>query len=296
MTRWQAASRSGTSAEEGGDLGLHLGVAIGGCHAGLILGPGLMVDLEQAPACRRQMLDRRRDDAAEDARSLAAAEDQEAQAIAGTECRIGDAGEGGDLAAHRIARDTRLGAIGVADALGRGEGGGDEAHARCQEAVGAPEDRVLLVQCRRHAREEGCRHGRESRVAAEAEHGVGPRAGDASARLKEAHAEAQCCMPARKRPSSGDAACGDHMHLGIGEFLAMGETAAIDDHEHAVTARGEGFRRGRGREDVAPRTAGREHDGAGLRTHPSPPGPTRLRVRARTMPMPRARARSEEPP
>ena len=286
----------GHVAEEGGDLGLHLGVAIGGFHAGLILGPGLMVDLEQAPARGRKVADRGRNDAAEDARALTAAEYEEAQALACTQCRIGHAREGRDLAAYRIARDARLGAVGVAHALGRGEGGGDEAHAGSQEAVGAPEDGVLLVQRRRHAREEGRRHRREGRVAAEAEDRVGPPACDESARLDEAHAEAQCCMSAREGPASGDAARGDHMHLGTRELLAMGEPAAIDDHEHAVAARGERFRRGGRRKDVPARTAGREHDGAGLGTHPSPPGPTRRRVRARTMPMPRARARSEEPP
>ncbi len=118
---------------------------------------------------RRQTLDRGRHDLAHHARALAAAEDQDLQRRAGGKRRIGCARGVDDGRSHRVARVHDGRANPGRNAFDEREARRDQRHARRQEAVGAPDDAVLLVQHGRDAQQRRRQHGRHRRIAAEAD-------------------------------------------------------------------------------------------------------------------------------
>ena len=173
--------------EERRELRLDAGRSVGLAHAVDILRPALLHDAHLAAHALRQRRDRRRHRIGQEAGALAAADDEQAERIVGGARRIGGPGR---LARRRPDRVAGLHHLALVTAADAGHAGGDGADARGEEAVGAAEHGVLLVDDGRHPGPGRRQHRRHGRVAAEADRGVGIEAPHQSPRLDDSRARA----------------------------------------------------------------------------------------------------------
>jgi len=102
----------------------------------------LLADPQNAAEFGRQCRQGRRHNLGEDARALAAAEDQQLDGLSGFGRGIGGCCGGKDRRADRVAGIDRAAAIGGAETGGLGKTGCDAGDARRQQAIGAAEDGV----------------------------------------------------------------------------------------------------------------------------------------------------------
>ena len=148
--------------------------------------------------------------------------------------------------------------------LGRGETQRQPVGIPRQEAIGAAQHRVLLVQDHRRPMPHQSRgeHRRDTGIAAEADHRGGMDARQDPPRLRTRHRPATappCPRAAAPRPAIAGAA--DHEVLEAGEHRALQSARAGVGHQrHAPAARQQLARQRFGREEMAAGAAGRDHD------------------------------------
>ena len=202
MTRWAAAMRRGMSEKKLRKLRFDSNTLHKRPEPNQYLPGGIAARFaSRAHRLWRQFFDGGGHDFAENARALAAAENEQMKRAVGLRRVIGHIGQGHDLGPHRIAGVDDLRHVPGQKADQR-QIGRDQLHMIGDEAIGAAEQRIGRQNGRRQARQTGRDHDRQRRIAAEAHDG---------ARLEAAQldaARAQCRPRSRTAPRPAAAANG----------------------------------------------------------------------------------------
>ena len=195
---------------------------------------------------------------AEDARTLAAAGDEDAEDAVLLQQRIGFRAQRQHRLAHRIADEVDLALVLRREAFGRPVRGRDRIDLARDDAVDAAEDGVLLMDRGRDLLREGGEQRGEGGIAAEADDG---------GRLERAvqftrHRPAAPHLADRARPALRllhlEAARGQDVRLDTVEQAREAHAARVADQRHAMAAPGQFLRQRRGGDHVTARATGSE--------------------------------------
>ena len=284
--------------EEGLNLGRDAGCGIGGRDLIGILGAGLVADLQTGAQVRRQGGDGRWHDLRQDARPLAAADDEQVQRPLARR-DIGAGGPVQDRAADRVADVLARNAL----RQDRGPGAaGHAVHARREHPVHPTHDAVLFVDHPRQAHQMRCRQRRNGRIAAEPDHDRRAVAQEGPAGGQHPGGDLERCRQLARQPAArGGRGFHDLALDRLGEAAGIARTAVIGGQLDAPALCQQQLGQGLGRKHVAAGASGGDQGKGGGHQRDrrrisanSPCG--RVRVSASSMPSAMPDAIMDEPP